>query len=264
MSQLVLLEITPPIAVLTLNRPGRHNSLIPPLLTTLLDCLEQIRQTPEIRAVVLQANGRSFSTGGDVRGFYEHLDSGLEEYAQEIVGALNQCILALLDLPVPVVAGVHGMVTGGSLGLVLASDIVLVGPMASFTPYYNVVGFSPDGGWTALLPQLIGARRTTDILLRNQTISAEQAVIWGLATELVPTEDIQAKARSVATDIAGMKPGSNLHIKQLTRQRLGDISIHLESEREHFVQQITTPEARQGIRAFLGRSVSRQTGTNPR
>jgi len=252
MNKLVLLEITEPIAVVTLNRPERHNSLVPPLLDQLLEALDRIGSHPDVRAVVLQANGRSFSTGGDVRGFHTHLDD-IEAYAHAVVGQLNRAVLALLDLPVPVVAAVHGMVTGGSLGLVLASDIVLVAPEATFTPYYSVVGFSPDGGWTALLPLIIGRKRTAEILMRNQTITAEQAVAWGLASRLVPGNQIHDEARRVATGITAAHPGSVRHTRQLLRESYGDLAAHLEAERAHFIQQITTTEARQGMAAFLGR-----------
>ena len=86
MNQHILLELAVPIVTITLNRPERHNSLIPELLHQLLDALAVVAANPEISAVVLQANGRSFSTGGDVKAFYEHLD-GLEEYANLIVNA---------------------------------------------------------------------------------------------------------------------------------------------------------------------------------
>ncbi len=250
MSQLVLWERSGPVASVTLNRPERHNSLVPPLLEALLSALEAAQTQSDLRAVVLQANGRSFSTGGDVRGFYEHGDT-LETYAGTIVGLLNQVILALFELPIPTVAAVHGMVTGGSLGLVLACDMVLVAPEASFTPYYSVVGFSPDGGWTALLPAIIGAKRTAEVLMRNQTISAEQAVRWGLANRVVPADRIRDEALRIARDIATKKPGSLRSTKHLLRMACGDLEARLETERRYFVQQITTKEARRGMVDFL-------------
>ena len=187
MSQLVLSEKVGPVTVLTLNRAGRHNSLVPQLLEEALAALETFGKDPDVRAVVLQANGRSFSTGGDLGRFHTHLDD-LASYAGKLVGLLNRVILALVELPMPVVAAVHGIVTGGSLGLVLGCDVVLVAPEASFTPYYSVVGFSPDGGWTAMLPGIIGPQRSAEVLLRNLTISAQQAVNWGLASRLVPAD----------------------------------------------------------------------------
>jgi 2-(1,2-epoxy-1,2-dihydrophenyl)acetyl-CoA isomerase len=204
MSQLVLSERVGSVAVLTLNRPERHNSLVPAFLEEMLAGLEALRAENGVRATVLQANGRSFSTGGDVAGFADHLDD-LAAYAGEIVGLLNRVILALVELPVPVVAAVHGLVTGGSLGLVLGCDVVLVAPEASFAPYYSVVGFSPDGGWTALLPGVIGLKRAADVLLRNETITAELAVAWGLASRVVPAERIRDEALRAAQDISAKK-----------------------------------------------------------
>jgi 2-(1,2-epoxy-1,2-dihydrophenyl)acetyl-CoA isomerase len=250
MNQLVLSERVGPIAVLTLNRPERHNSLVPSFLEEMLAALEALRAEDGVRAMVLQANGRSFSTGGDVAGFHEWMDN-LERYADTVVGLLNRVILALFELPVLVVAAVHGIVTGGSLGLVLGSDLVLVAPEASFTAYYSVVGFSPDGGWTALLPAIIGPKRAAEILMHNRTITAEQAVAWGLASRIVPAERIREEALNAAQEIAAKKPGSIVHTKRLLGTAYGDVTAGLEAERTHFVQQIATQEARQGILAFV-------------
>jgi 2-(1,2-epoxy-1,2-dihydrophenyl)acetyl-CoA isomerase len=248
--QLVLVNRIGSITVLTLNRPERHNSLVPAFLERILAALENIGGDPAVRAVVLQANGRSFSTGGDVRGFHTHLND-LPVYASEIVGLLNRVIVALVELPVPIVAAVHGIVTGGSLGLVLGCDVVLVAPEASFTPYYSVVGFSPDGGWTAMLPHIVGPKRAAEALLHNHTITAEQAVDSGLAHRLVPAERIRDEALAVAQDLVAKKPGSLYHAKSLLNSAFSDLASRLEAERTHFVEQIVTEEARQGIAAFL-------------
>ncbi len=250
MSQLVLHEQAGPLSILTLNRPERHNSLVPALLEELLVQIKDAGSQTELRVVILQANGRSFSTGGDMGGFYQHLDD-IGSYAYEIVGLLNQVILALRALPVPVVAAVHGLVTGGSLGLVLAADGVLVSPKASFTPYYSVVGFSPDGGWTTMLPGLIGLKRTAGILMHNRTVTAEQAVAWGLADRIVPASQIRQQALADAEAIVSKKRGSLRHTKRLLAAGDGDLAKRLEKERARFVRQIRTAEARQGILDFM-------------
>lgn len=250
MGALVIEEHVGPIAVLTLNRAERHNSLVPELLDQLLAALDTIGQDPDTRVVVLQAQGRSFSTGGDLAAFRTHLDD-VESYGSEIVGLLNQVILALVQLPHAVVAAVHGIVTGGSLGLVLGCDVVLVAPEASFTPYYSVIGFAPDGGWTAMLPAIIGSRRAAEVLLCDLSITAEQAVSWGLASRIVPASRIRDEALTVAREISARKAGSLRHTKRLLTKAFGDISGRLEAERTHFVQQIATEEARHGIVAYL-------------
>jgi enoyl-CoA hydratase/carnithine racemase len=252
MKELVQIERVGSVAILTLNRPERHNSLVPELLEEMLRHLEKIQTWPEIRVVLLQANGRSFSTGGDVGGFVAHLD-GIEEYAQRIVGLLNQTILTLVNLPFPAIAAVQGIVTGGSMGLVLACDLALAASEVTFTPYYSVVGFSPDGGWTAMLPKIIGTKRATAVLIQNKSITAEEALAWGLVDKIVACEEIQPEALRVAQDIASMKPGSIYHSKRLLSDGQDDLAQRLEEERSRFVQQIVTAEAQAGMAAFLAR-----------
>lgn len=250
MSDLILQERQGDVAILILNRPERHNSLIPALLGELLDALGAIGDDDSIRAAVLQANGRSFSTGGDIQGFLDHAGD-VAAYSRRIVGLLNAVILALLDLPVPLVTAVHGVLSGGSLGFVLGSDVVLVAPEASFTPYYSDVGLSPDGGWATLLPWLIGQRRAGYVLYTNQTIDAETAVAWGLANRVVPGDEIRDEALAVAKTIAAKKPGSIRHSKLLLNMDRDLIAERLEAEREHFLQQVVSDEAMNGCRAFM-------------
>ena len=247
MSDLVICERIDTIATLTLNRPERHNSLVPELLNDLLLALYDVANA---RALILQANGRSFSTGGDVRAFYEQRAEATT-YAREVVGLLNQTIEALLRLPAPTIAAVNGLVTGGSIGLVLAADMVLVTPNASFTPYYNVVGFSPDGGWTALLPSVIGYARAAECLLTNAPITAQQAVAWGLANRVVKADRLRDEAQAAAELIVTMKSNSVRRSIQLLREHKLAALPKLQAELKQFVEQIASEEAQLGMREFL-------------
>lgn len=247
---LVLIEQTDSIATLTLNRPERHNSLTPELLNDFLLALYDVANA---RALILRANGRSFSTGGDVRAFYDHR-ADAATYAREIVGLLNQTIEALLKFPAPTIAAVNGLVTGGSIGLVLACDLIIVSPQASFTPYYNVVGFSPDGGWTALLPSVIGYAKAAESLLTNATISAQQAVAWGLANRAVEADRVYDEARAAAESIVPLKINSVRRSIQLLRDHKLAAMPQLQAELQQFVEQIVTPEAQNGMREFLKES----------
>lgn len=243
------------VARLSLNRPERHNSLTPELLREFLAALGNISDESGCHAVILEAKGRSFSTGGDLGGFYDHLDT-ITAYAKEVVGLLNQAILALIDLPMPVIAAVHGIVTGGSLGLVLASDLVLVSPQASFTPYYAMVGFSPDGGWTAILPEIIGAKRAADILMANRTITAEEALAWGLVNRIVPAVELPCAALELAHTITIMQPGSIQHTKRLLSLNRDELAARLAREQQHFVAQIATLGSQQHMVDFLNKMKS--------
>lgn len=250
--RLVRVEREGGVTAVTLDRPFRHNSLVPELLEQLCDAWQAAEADPEVRACVLAAEGRSFSTGGDVRAFSEHAGGDLAGYASTTVGLLNRAILSMVELPVPIVAAVHGMVTGGSLGLVLAADLVLVAPEATFTPWYGVVGFAPDGGWTAMLPDVIGRSRAADVLYGNRTIDADLAVAWGVANRVVPAERLRDEAVAVAGAIAGMVPGAIRHAKRGLWPDVDRLATRLEAERRRFVEQVVTEEARAGMERFLG------------
>lgn len=249
---LVLIERDGPVARLILNRPQRHNSLIPELLQDLHAALDACAHQDDVGALVLSHAGPSFSTGGDLHAFFQQGER-IAPYAREIVGLLNRAILRMTSLEKPIVAAVDGVVTGGALGLALACDIVLVSPAASFTPYYVDVGFSPDGGWTAMLPALIGAARARAVQLSNATISAEQAVEWGMAAKLVPSAEMQAEAMATAHAIAGKKAGSVRATRALLAFDPDTLARALERERELFLELVVSEEARTGMQRFLSR-----------
>jgi 2-(1,2-epoxy-1,2-dihydrophenyl)acetyl-CoA isomerase len=246
MEPLVLLKEENSIFTLTLNRPERHNSLIPELLEDFLVKLDIAAGSPEARAIILAAKGKSFSTGGDILGFYLNRED-IVSYSTKLVGLLNDAILGILRLPLPVIAAVQGIVTGGSLGLVLAADTILLTPKTSFTPYYSLLGFSPDGGWTALLPTIIGVKRTNEIILYNRTITAEEALDWGLVNRIIPEANLRDEANKFAKEVSGMVGATKL----LLNSSLGDLEGRLREEQEHFVLQIQSDKARQGIEDFL-------------
>jgi 2-(1,2-epoxy-1,2-dihydrophenyl)acetyl-CoA isomerase len=233
-----------------LARPERHNSLVPELLESFAQVLRAVRAAPPA-VLILSAKGRSFSTGGDVRGFYEAAREQRTAYARRVVGGLNEVILDLLRLPCPSIVLVHGPVTGGSLGLVLACDIAIAGPRASFASWYVDVGFSPDGGWTALLPERIGRARAREVQLLNRTLAAEEALACGLIQELVAEAQLEARAAELAGTLAGKKRGSIRHTLSLCRPEPDRVAAALEAERRHFLEQIVSDEADAGMARFL-------------
>ncbi|GAB4350818.1 MAG: enoyl-CoA hydratase-related protein [Gammaproteobacteria bacterium] len=242
-------------ASLVLNRPGRHNSLVPELLEALLEAIDTVAADESLTAVVLAAEGRSFSTGGDVAAFAAQSDEEIGLYAERLVGLLNEAILGLFRLPVPLVGRLHGPVTGGSLGLVLACDLVVASPDAFMAPYYVEVGFSPDGGWSAILPERIGERRAREIQLLNRHVAASEMRELGLVDDIVEAERLEARIGEWLDTLAGKDRGSIrltkrrlLEVDRLARYRMG-----LEEERRLFVERIRQPEARAAMGAFLER-----------
>lgn len=249
---LVLSERQGEVARITLNRSERHNSLVPDLLDALNAALDQLLADPP-RVLVLAGAGRSFSTGGDVRAFAAVPGRSRRRYSEHLVGALNAAILKLVDLPCPVVARVQGAATGGSVGFVLASDIVIMAREAFIAPYYVDVGFSPDGGWTALLPERIGPARAAEIQMLNRHIEAAEALALGLATRVVAAQTLDAEVEALVTLLCSKSPVSLAATKALlwSSERRARLVTGLSRENTVFAETIRRPETEAGMLRFL-------------
>jgi 2-(1,2-epoxy-1,2-dihydrophenyl)acetyl-CoA isomerase len=254
MHDLAQLRIEAGVATLTLDRPGRGNALVPELLDAMRDCLARAVRA-NVRALVLTAKGRAFSAGGDVAGFAEKgaNPDALLAYSADIVGALNRTILDLLAFPAPVVAAVNGAVTGGSVGFVLASDIVVMSERAFLQPYYGDMGFAPDGGWTALLPERIGAAKALEVQYLNTRLDARACHDLGLASRVVSSEELEGETDAlvkviVSKDPASLKASRANVWSPLRRAR---VAAALERERAGFLRLIARPETAARMAAFL-------------
>ncbi len=248
----VRLVHTGAVSTVTLARASMRNALVPDLLLDLCVSLEEIGRRDETRAVVLAADGDSFSIGGDLRRFAREMQgAALETYSAELVGLLNQAIVSLLRLPQPVVGAVHGTVAGGAVGLVLGCDVVVAADDCRFEPRYARAGFTPDGGWTALMPHVVGRRRASACLLLDHALPAGEALACGLVTQLAPGARVGALAREMAQRIAE-GPGATMREgKRLLAGDLDAIERALEAERERFVATVGGVEARDGVARFL-------------
>lgn len=246
------LTIEGEVAYITLQNGERHNTLTFPLLEQLNERLKQTEETKELKALVLEAEGRSFSTGGDLRGFSENLHQ-IETYAHGLVGLLNEAMMRMFRLPIPIIAKIHGPVTGGSFGLVLASDLIVMADTAFFAPYYVDVGFSPDGGWAAILPEIIGEKAAKSIQLLNQQISAEQALELGIVDKITTKENLHNVISQWTTAIQSKVALSVRQTKYaiLTEEKLTRYEMALEKERRDFITLIKTQDAQTGMKNFL-------------
>ena len=246
-----------PVASVALARARQRGMRVADLLLDLCVALDEIVRRAETRAIVLTADSEAFSIGGDLRRFaHEAGNAELETYSAELVGLLNQAILALMKSPQPVVAAVQGSVTGGAIGLVLASDVVIAGESAEFHARSVAAGLTPDGGWTALLPRLVGGRRAAACLLLDRAVSAADALLWGLVTEVVPDAQVAQAARDAASRIAAAPSNVIREGKRLLAADLDQVERALEAERRSFVAAIAQAETRAHVARFVAASDS--------
>ena len=200
MSDSILFTVTDGLAHVTLNRPERLNAINADAAHRWREIGLEIAARDDICAVLFDAAGRAFCAGGDVLAMST---LGTDEAsAGEAVHALANVIhdghRALRDSNKPIVAAVQGAVAGGGLGFMLVADVIVASERASFASKYADIGLTPDCGVSTLLAEAVGTRRALQLLLTPRNLSAAEALDWGLVTEVVAPEAVDARAREIA------------------------------------------------------------------
>ncbi|MCG7493270.1 enoyl-CoA hydratase/isomerase family protein [Thalassobius sp. Cn5-15] len=232
---------------ITLQAP-RANALEPQVLGDLHAALDALQQSGATKAL-LRTAGRNFSSGGDVAGFYRAAQEGRADvYADQVVPVLQDLVMRIIDMPVLFAAAIRGATTGGSAGLIFASDLVIAAPDAFLQPYYGVMGFAPDGGWTAVLPELIGAGPAQGWLHANLRHEADQLLALGL----VQAVDDAAEDRALAL-LDGTDAGTALATKTMiwTAERRARVRAGLDAETAAFRRLITRQQTLARMTSFL-------------
>lgn len=236
-----------------LNRPERHNALVPELMTALHGAVQAAKSEDPV-ALVLCGRGASFSTGGDVAGFLDRsgVPEDLAAYSEQLVGVLHATILELLAFPAPVLAAINGPVTGGSTGLMLAADMVAISERAFVQPYYSEVGFGPDGGWTALLPERVGTSKALEIQYLNDRIGAADALSLGLASCVCARPELERQIDRWVSALAARYQQTHRATRKNVwdEVRLAQVRDRLDQEKDRFLDLIVRPDTRAGMAAF--------------
>jgi 2-(1,2-epoxy-1,2-dihydrophenyl)acetyl-CoA isomerase len=210
-------ELEDGLARLTLARPPR-NTTDSATVRELLQASIRLDEDQRVRALLIAAEGQAFSVGGDLREFAKAGDE-LPAFLKEMTVYLHVAISRLVRSRAPVVCAVGGAVAGGGLSLVLASDLVLAAESATFSYGYSRIGFSPDGSSTYFLPRLLGARRATEFALMGRTLSAGEALEWGLVNKVVADAELQEAASALAAELAEGPTASFAAAKSLFHRR---------------------------------------------
>lgn len=205
-----------------------------------------------VRAVVLAAEGRFFNLGGDLPSMAATDDP--EAVLRELAGILHEGVLALSTVGAPVIARVQGPAAGAGLSLVLGADLAIASEAASFTMAYTGVGLSPDGGASWLLPRIVGARRASELILTNRTLTAVEAAELGIVTRVVAADDLDAEVDALAARLAAGPTASYAAAKRLLAvSSENDLATQLALEGESIATMAGTPTGREGVAAFLER-----------
>jgi enoyl-CoA hydratase len=210
-SDLVLLDRPAEgIRVLTLNRPDQLNAMTADLAVGLHEQLRAVAADRSCRAVVLTGAGRGFCAGLDLHGFGSAPGSDGADAARDRLSNqqyMSTLVLGLRELPQPVIAAVNGPAAGLGLALALGCDIRYAATEAVFRVAFVNIGVSNcDMGTSWLLPRLIGAARSHELMLTGRRVNADEALRIGLVTDVVEHDALLARALEAASQIAELAP----------------------------------------------------------
>jgi len=203
MTSPVLLDLTEGVATITLNRPEAMNSLDVATKEALLETVRAAADDPAARCVVLTGTGRAFCVGQDLKEHIEILQSASSAELFNTVDAhYNPIVTALATMAKPVLAAVNGVAAGAGASLAFACDLRYLAEGAGYNLAFANVALSCDTGASYHLQRLVGRAKAIELLYFPRTLSAEESLELGLATEVVPGDDLPAVVSDVAARLA--------------------------------------------------------------
>jgi 2-(1,2-epoxy-1,2-dihydrophenyl)acetyl-CoA isomerase len=257
----VLLTVSESVATITLNRPDALNSLTVPAKLALRDAIARAADDPAVRAVVLTGAGSAFCAGQDLREHAALLAAGETPPLDTVREHFNPIVLALAELPMPVVAAVNGVAAGAGASLAFAADFRIAAESASFLLAFANVGLTLDCGASWTLPRLIGHARATALALLADQVTAEHALDMGLVNAVTPDDTVLAAATELATKLAAGPTAAYAAIKESIRYAwTASLPEALEKEAELQTRAGATDDHRAATEAFLKRERPTFTG----
>jgi len=245
------------VLTITLNRPEVYNALNRPLQHALRAALEEAADEA-VRAVVVTGAGRGFCAGQDLREFAE-LPGSIRDALEDTYHPNVRLIRALEK---PVIAAVNGAAAGAGLSLASACDVRIASDAASFTPGFAGIGLVPDAGGTWFLHRLLGFARAFEWMSSNRRLGADEALDWGLVSEVVPAGSFEQRVAEVAAAWAALPTRAVAMTKRLfehAHTAALEEQLALEAELQHAAMQ--TADFAEGVAAFLEKRPPSFTGS---
>jgi len=254
----VTVEVTDGVADVRLDRPDKLNAMDGPLFDALVEAADTLAGDTSLRAVVLSGNGRAWCAGLDFSGFQAMAGAGdgattskLGQVAEgRITHHAQQAVWGWHELPVPVIAAVHGIAYGAGAQLAIGCDVRIMHPDVRFALLEIRWGITPDMTGTQLLPRLVGPDVAKELIWTGREVNGDEALRIGLATH-VDDEPRQA-ALELARTIASKNPHAIRAGKRLVdAAAVGDVAAGFALEREEIGALIGTPNQVEAVTAFF-------------
>jgi 2-(1,2-epoxy-1,2-dihydrophenyl)acetyl-CoA isomerase len=252
--QTIRFDFADAVATITLARPERLNAAPPEMADEIVAALGEA-EAGGARALMLTGEGRAFCSGADLAGGRDR-SRGLGGAAARaaLEGSYNPLMLALAELPIPIVSAVNGPAAGIGCSIALAGDFVLAARSAYFLQAFVNIGLVPDGGASWTLPRLIGKTRAAEMMMLGERIGAEKAEQWGLIHRALDEEVLLDEARALAARLAaGPTLALGLMRRGLGRALNQGYAEAMQAEAENQEIAGNSADAREGAMAFLAK-----------
>jgi 2-(1,2-epoxy-1,2-dihydrophenyl)acetyl-CoA isomerase len=235
------------VLTITLNRPDVLNAFNADLHRALSGALKEAR-ADDVRAVVLTGAGRGFCVGQDLTEFRE----APGDIGDRLRGNYHPNIQALRALEKPVLAAVNGPAAGAGLSFACACDLRLAAQSATFVPAFIGIGLVPDSGGTYFVRRLLGTGRAFEWMTSGRSLTATEALEWGLVSEVVEDDRLVERAAERAAELAAM-PTRGVALTKRLFDHAENATLEEQLELEAQLQAVATQTSdfREGVNAFL-------------
>jgi 2-(1,2-epoxy-1,2-dihydrophenyl)acetyl-CoA isomerase len=259
----VVVEVAEGVARIALNRPQALNAWNAQLSLDLLTALGRAGEDEAVRAVVLTGAGRAFCSGADLRdlGGIEQTPDGRPDLYKSLTERYHPVMLAIRELPKPVIAAVNGPAVGIGCSLALCCDLVVAARSAYLLLAFVNIGLVPDGGSSLFVPARAGLARASEMALLGERVPAEQALAWGLVNRVVPDERLGDELRELAGRLAEGPTRAYAGAKrQLNASVYPRLAEQLELEARIQREMAGSDDFLEGVTAFLEKREPRFRG----
>jgi len=248
---------------LRFERPERRNALTRPMMQRLIDHVEGAVDSPELRVIVLEAQGEHFCAGADLADVNAPGAQAPRtgDIQRRLPRQAHRLIPALLSVQLPIVALVRGVASGLGAHLALASDFVVAARSLRLVEPFVARGFSPDSGGTWLLPRLVGLARARGVVLIGREIDAATAERWELAHRVVPDAELETAGQALIDRLAAA-PTIALGLTKSLLNRAFDADVDEALAAEAFALELSarTQDFKEGMAAFAEKRAPRYRG----
>jgi enoyl-CoA hydratase len=244
--ELILTETRGRVGLVTLNRPQAMNALNNQLMRELMDALEACDKDEAIHAMIVTGNAKAFAAGADIKEM-------ADQTAQQMMDRDPIGVFARIQaIGKPVIAAVSGWALGGGCEIAMSCDMIVASETAKFGQPEITIGVIPGAGGTQRLTRAIGKALAMEMVLNNRTLTAHEALQFGLVNCVVPVEHYLEEALRLAEEIAGRAPIAVRTGKRMVNQAFErPLTEAMHAERQELYNLFATEDQKEGMRAFV-------------